>query len=218
MKPPIPQQRSDQSTVQNIQYARLSKVSRVQLFKALLTWWISYHFTTLWANSTEDKLSRQFALNVKSCFLKNKNISKCHLLRFFLSRVLRVYLYHSLGKISQQQAYIWAGHSISYNIACVLKRKIRWACASMQADHSLHCPRKCFGSLPTHRMPCKDWSGPKVIKLFSCLTPMSMKFFMLIDLKILKIENSFLLNTAEHEIFSANKYENANYCWHFHIY
>ena len=88
-------------TVQNRQYARLSKVSRVQLFKASLTCWISYHFTTLWANSTEDKLmifslfsenriwhlmqivSRQFALNVKSCFLKNKNISKCRLLKFF---------------------------------------------------------------------------------------------------------------------------------------
>ena len=23
---------------------------------------------------------------------------------------------------------------------------------------------------------------------------------------------------AEHENFSANKYENANYCWHFHIH
>ena len=27
----------------------------------------------------------------------------------------------------------------------------------------------------------------------------------------------FLENIAEHENFSANKYENANYCWHFHI-
>ena len=27
----------------------------------------------------------------------------------------------------------------------------------------------------------------------------------------------FMLNSAEHEIFSANKYENANNCWHFHI-
>ena len=30
--------------------------------------------------------------------------------------------------------------------------------------------------------------------------------------------NFFLQNIAEHEIFSVNKYENANYCWHFHIY
>ena len=28
----------------------------------------------------------------------------------------------------------------------------------------------------------------------------------------------FKLNSAEHEIFSANKYENANNSWHFHIY
>ena len=28
----------------------------------------------------------------------------------------------------------------------------------------------------------------------------------------------FVLNSAEHEIFSANKYENANNSWHFHIY
>ena len=30
--------------------------------------------------------------------------------------------------------------------------------------------------------------------------------------------NSFLLNITEHENVSANKYENANYCWHFQIY
>ena len=35
------------------------------------------------------------------------------------------------------------------------------------------------------------------------------------NLKLLIIANSFLLNIAEHENFSANKYENANYCWHF---
>ena len=28
----------------------------------------------------------------------------------------------------------------------------------------------------------------------------------------------FMLNSAEHEIFPANKYENANSSWHFHIY
>ena len=28
----------------------------------------------------------------------------------------------------------------------------------------------------------------------------------------------FMLNSAEHGIFSANKYENANSSWHFHIY
>ena len=60
--------------------------------------------------------------------------------------------------------------------------------------------------------------GPKVIKLFSCSTQLSMKFSLLINLKLLTIANSFLLNIAEHENFSANKYENANYSWHFHIH
>ena len=47
-----------------------------------------------------------------------------------------------------------------------------------------------------------------------------MKFVLLINLELLTITctNSFLLNIAEHEIFYASKYENANYCWHFHIY
>ena len=42
-----------------------------------------------------------------------------------------------------------------------------------------------------------------------------MNFVLLINLKLLTIANSFLLNIAEHDIFSANKYENANY---FYIY
>ena len=56
-----------------------------------------------------------------------------------------------------------------------------------------------------------------------------MKFFMLINLELLAMPNSFLLIIAEYEsfspnkyenanYFSANKYENANYSWHFHIY
>ena len=36
--------------------------------------------------------------------------------------------------------------------------------------------------------------------------------------QITTISNSFLLNIAVHENFSANKYKNANYCWHFYIY
>ena len=38
-----------------------------------------------------------------------------------------------------------------------------------------------------------------------------MKFVLLINLKSLTTANSFLLNIVEHENFSANKYENANY-------
>ena len=45
-----------------------------------------------------------------------------------------------------------------------------------------------------------------------------MKFVLQTIIKLQTIANSFLLNIAEHENFSANKYEKANYCWHFHIY
>ena len=38
-----------------------------------------------------------------------------------------------------------------------------------------------------------------------------MKFVLLINLKLLTIANSFMLNIAEHKKISANKYENANY-------
>ena len=41
--------------------------------------------------------------------------------------------------------------------------------------------------------------GLEVIKLFSCSTQLSMKFVLLINLKLLTIANSFLLNIAEHE-------------------
>ena len=61
-------------------------------------------------------------------------------------------------------------------------------------------------------------ASPEFIKNFSCSTQLSMNFVLLINLKLLTISYSFLLNIAEHENFSANKYENANYCWHFHIY
>ena len=46
--------------------------------------------------------------------------------------------------------------------------------------------------------------------------PRSYKTFFMLEL--LTTAYSFLLNLAEHENFSANKYENANYCWHFHFY
>ena len=48
-------------------------------------------------------------------------------------------------------------------------------------------------------------------KKFPCSTQLSMKFFMLINLKLLTIANSFLLKLVAHDNFSANKYENANY-------
>ena len=45
-----------------------------------------------------------------------------------------------------------------------------------------------------------------------------MIFLLLMNLKFLTIAIFFLLNITEYENFSANKYENANYCCHFYIY
>ena len=68
--------------------------------------------------------------------------------------------------------------------------------------------------------PNHIYSGPEVKKLFSYEAQLtqSIKFILLKNLKLLAISNPFLLNIADHENFSANKYENANYCWHFRIY
>ena len=66
-----------------------------------------------------------------------------------------------------------------------------------------HFLQNCFCSLQRHK------SGPEVIKRFSRLTQLSMKLALLINLKLLIIGNSLLLNIPEHEHFSANKHENA---------
>ena len=39
-----------------------------------------------------------------------------------------------------------------------------------------------------------------------------------IQIRLQGYKKIFMLNSAEHETFSANKYENANNSWHFHIY
>ena len=49
----------------------------------------------------------------------------------------------------------------------------------------------------------KNLPGPEVMKHFSCSTQLSMKFVLFINLKLLTNANSFLLNIAEHENFSA---------------
>ena len=61
-------------------------------------------------------------------------------------------------------------------------------------------------------------AGAEVIKQFSRSIQLSMKLVLLRNLKLLTIANYFLLIIAEHENFSGNKYENANYCWRFHVY
>ena len=56
-----------------------------------------------------------------------------------------------------------------------------------------------------HVRTAQAQSSTEVIKRVPCLTQLSMKFVLLINLKFLIIANSFLLNIAEYENFSANK-------------
>ena len=55
------------------------------------------------------------------------------------------------------------------------------------------CRYKCC------RQAVETLTGPKIIKLFSYSTQLSMKCVMLINLILLTIANSFLLNIAVHE-------------------
>ena len=66
--------------------------------------------------------------------------------------------------------------------------------------------------------PMRINQAARLLKHFSCSAHLNMKFVMLINIKLQTIVNSFLLSIAKHENSSANIYENANYCWHFHIY
>ena len=51
--------------------------------------------------------------------------------------------------------------------------------------------------------------------MFSCSIQLSMKFVLLLNLKLLLIVNAFLLNIAEQENFCADKYKNAPQKAHF---
>ena len=80
---------------------------------------------------------------------------------------------------------------------------------SMQSDQNLCCTTMYF-TVSMFLLTDSGSPGLEIIKLSSCSTELSIKFFMLINLQLLTIANSFLLNIAEHENFSANKYGNAN--------
>ena len=51
--------------------------------------------------------------------------------------------------------------------------------------------------------------GREVIQLFSCSTELSIKFSLLVNMKMPTVIGIFMFNS---------RYENANNCWHFHIY
>ena len=94
-----------------------------------------------------------------------------------------------------------------YRLICWSHRSY---CRSCRALARISEENVCFLTNASSKTP-----GPEVIKLFSCSLQLSMNFVLLINLKLLTIVNSFLLNIAEQDIFSANKYENANFSYLF---
>ena len=52
---------------------------------------------------------------------------------------------------------------------------------------------------------CKLCTGPEVIKLFSCSTQLSMKFKLLINIEIAKINGFFSVISSKPVIYPANK-------------
>ena len=69
-----------------------------------------------------------------------------------------------------------------------------------------------------HKQRDRNLTKLRGYKTFFMLNSAEHEICLLINIKLLTIANSFLRNIAEHENFSANKYENANCCWHFHIH
>ena len=70
------------------------------------------------------------------------------------------------------------------------------------------------GSLDTDQIPQNETSNQGL----QCLTLIQQNSDTSAVVKWTFYKTFFMLNSAEHEIFSANKYENANNSWHFHIY
>ena len=107
----------------------------------------------------------------------------------------------------------WAAEAGYGSFCVILRKKEKEQNRQMRGKKEMEEEEgKCKGHATIGILICfLPSSGPKVIKLFSCSTQLSMKFVLLINIKLLTIAISFSLNLAEHENFSANKYENANY-------
>ena len=65
--------------------------------------------------------------------------------------------------------------------------------------------QKCNESCPKQTCFQDFQPGPRVIKLFSCSTQLSMKFKMLINIKIAKNNGNFRFRSQKPAIYPANK-------------
>ena len=72
-------------------------------------------------------------------------------------------------------------------------------------------------TLPWHQIP--GWKpGPEVIKLFPCSTQLSMKFFLLINIKMPTIVGILTFMSRKNSILSLSELEKCWIYWYFHTY
>ena len=77
--------------------------------------------------------------------------------------------------------------------------RLRRVCANLHSQYSIH-----YSSWHTLRQ-LGSWSGPEVITLFSCSTQLSMKFQLLIKIKISKNEDVSWITCLRYCVYHANK-------------
>ena len=76
---------------------------------------------------------------------------------------------------------------------------------SLRTESCLHLYLPCVRAVAPDDRTCSSVPGSKVIKLFSCSTQLSMKFQMLINIKIAKINDILWFRSPKLVIYPANK-------------
>ena len=133
-----------------------------------------------------------------------------HRMYFGLPRVQSFFIQTTKTPIRLVRCTVWFESSLGAHV----RRYVLW----LSDSFNFFCLNFFGRILYTAYMRKTRSQGYKTFFMLNSAEHEFFFFVFLINLKLLIIANSFLLNIAEHGIFSANEYENANYCWHFHIY
>ena len=125
-----------------------------------------------------------YILSFKSRPLSERIESKTHLTQ----RYCLVNLFISLKKHCKncKQSRPWS------NCFCLL----RTICLNSKLKYIMQGCSFPLAKITQNRLSDLEGPGPEVINLFSCSTQLSMNFVLLINLKLLTIANSFLLNQS----------------------
>ena len=101
-------------------------------------------------------------------------------------------------------------------------KSTNWHMRQANAPISLYI--RCYPtSMPTRRTlirldGCPGWSDPEVIKLFSCSTQFSTKFFLLINVKMPTIVGILTFRSRKNSILSLSESEKSWISWYFYTY